>query len=182
MLDPLQFTLAPAPAKQTPKPQLAERVETSYKRLSLAAASLNIASDELGQVIGVLDKALKKLNLGLSAWVELSGSESCPDDPYRWWGRYIGYGKVGDKWGVALRTLEGDHRDPDHDSEEAWLFNDAPRWMRVEAIGKIPELLERLVQQTEQTTKTIKKKTEQAHELAQAIYNLSEESHAGELE
>ena len=169
-----------ASAKQPPKHEATERVEASYKQLSLAASNLNSASDELGKVIGVLDKAIKKLNLGLSAWVAVSGNDACAPDGCKWWSREIGYGKVEDKWGIALRESEGDHRFGDEDSSEVWLFNDAPRWMRVEAIGKIPELLERLVKQTEETTKTIKKKTEQAYELAQVIQQLSEDSQAGE--
>jgi hypothetical protein len=133
----------------------------------------------LGQIISVVDKALKRLNLGLSAWVQISGADHTPEDNDRWWSRSLGYGKVGDKWGISLRTLDGNHREPDCESGETWLFAEAPRWMRLEAIGKIPELLERLLDQTVETTKAIKKKTEQAYEIAEAIHELAAESGAG---
>ena len=155
------------PIKQGPQAPLTERVQASYKQLSLAANSLNAASDELGKAISVLDAALQKLNLGVSAWAQLSGNE----DPGTgtWWNRSVGYTKIRDKWGIALRTAGGNYNFPDDDSEELWLFNDAPRWMRIEAVGKIPDLLEALLKEAEETTKKIKSRTTQAHELAAAM-------------
>ena len=55
------------------------------------------------------------------------------------------------------------------DEVEEWAFNDAPRWMRIEAVGMIPELLEHLVEQVEDATKKIKGKTTEARSLAAAI-------------
>src|SRR5437867_2390533 len=97
-------------AKQASQIPPAERVQTSYKQLSAAAANLNSVSDELNKVVGVVDTGLKKLNLGISAWVEVSGNDRIGPDGCEWWSRDIGYTKVGDKWGIALRTAEGDHR------------------------------------------------------------------------
>src|SRR5260370_15609914 len=140
-------------AKQTPQVPPADRVQTSYKQLSLVATSLNAASDELVEAVSVFDAALKKLNLGISAWVVLSGND---DEDHDWWSRDIGYTRVGDTWGIALKTASGNYGCPDRDSEEKWLFRDAPRWMRIEAVGKIPDLLEALLKQAEDTTKKIK--------------------------
>src|SRR5437588_212999 len=90
---PSQPPLSAAVVKQSPQPQplpaapqkpsqpppgaaavkqplaVTERVHVSYQQLSLAATNLNSASNELGQVIGVLDKTLKTFNLGVAAWV-----------------------------------------------------------------------------------------------------------------
>src|SRR5713226_9643527 len=96
-------------AKQGPEGPPTERVQASYKQLSLAAKSLNAASDELGKAISVLDAALQKLNLGVSGWVTLAGNE----DGNNWWSRGVGYTKVGDKWGIALRKVSGDYQWPD---------------------------------------------------------------------
>jgi len=173
----------PPGAKRSAKPPQGppiERVQASYKQLALAATNLNTASDELGQVVGLLDKALKKLNLGISAWVTVSHGGDSPNGT-QWWSRDIGYGKVEGKWGIALRTLEGDDRRPEEDSQEAWLFNEAPRWMRIESVGRIPDLLDRLVKQTEETTQSIRKKTTEASEFVQAIDKLAEESESIEL-
>jgi hypothetical protein len=141
----------------------AERVQNSYKQLSLAAADLNTASDELGTAISVWDAALKKLNLGVSAWAELS---SGGDEPY-WWDRSVGYTKLKDRWGIALRTREG--VDPVDAKVETWPFNEAPRWMRIEGVGKLPDLLEALLKQAEDTTKKIKGKIAETYDLAKAI-------------
>jgi hypothetical protein len=163
-------------AKQTPQvPPAADRVQTSYKQLSLVATSLNAASDELVEAVSVFDAALKKLNLGISAWVLVSGNN---DDDGEWWSRNIGYMRVGDTWGIALKTADGNYNCPDRDSEEKWLFKDAPRWMRIEAVGKIPDLLEALLKQAEDTTKKIKDKTEEVFALAVAMSKVVEDAQA----
>jgi hypothetical protein len=77
--------------------------------------------------------------------------------------------------------VDGDYRDPDEESVEAWLFNDAPRWMRIEAIGRIPDLLEWLLRQTQETTRSIQKKTAQASEIVQAINEVAESSQFEDL-
>jgi len=47
---------------------LVERVELSYTQLFSAATSLNIASDELGKAISVLEAALRNLGLDKNYW------------------------------------------------------------------------------------------------------------------
>ncbi|HMD84038.1 MAG TPA: hypothetical protein VKO18_04985 [Terriglobia bacterium] len=165
--------------KRGAEPPPTERVQTAYKQLSLAANGLNTASDELGKAISVLDAALQKLNLGVSAWAPLAGNE---DPPYTWWTRSVGYSKIGDKWGIALRKASGNYNYPEQDSEELWLFNDAPRWMRIEAVGKIPDLLEALLKEAEETTKKIRNKTTQVYELAAAMSKVGQEAQDAEGE
>jgi hypothetical protein len=147
----------------------AARVENSFKKLTSAAQMLNSASDDLTKVISPLDAALKKLGLGVAAWVEISGN----DDGANFWSRDLGYAKLNGKWGIALRDVSGHHQNPDGDAEEAWLFSEAPRWMRIEAVGKIPDLLEKLLQQVEDTAKKLKTKTVQAQELVSVIVALA---------
>ena len=145
------------------------RVESSFKQLSTAAQTLHTASDDLRKVIRQLDASLKKLGLGFPAWVQISGSS----DETQYWNRDLGYARVGGKWGLALRDVTGNHIDHDDDSEEVWAFNDAPRAMRIEAVGKIPDLLERLLQQTEETTKKLQSKIAQAADLASIFADMT---------
>jgi uncharacterized phage infection (PIP) family protein YhgE len=153
-----------------PEIQPGERVQATYKQLSHAAVDLNSASDQLAKPIKVWEEALKKLNLGVPAWVETStGGE----EPY-WWDRGVGYTRLKDAWGIALRTRSGDIRS-DEDNAELWPFNDAPRWLRIEGIGKLPDLLAALLKQTEDTTKKLKAKVAQANELADAITAVADE-------
>jgi len=81
---------------------LTERVGTYFTQLSSAAKNLNSASDELGQAINAIDAALQKLNLGVPTWIKIHGAD---DQNLDYWSRDLGYAKVGNKWGVALRTV-----------------------------------------------------------------------------
>jgi hypothetical protein len=86
-----------------------------------------------------------------------------------WRSRDIGYAKIGGKWGIALRVCSGHSQDPDDDSEEAWQFNEAPRWMRVLGVEHIPTLIEKMVAETNETANKRKAKTGEATELADAV-------------
>ena len=151
--------------KDTP---LLERVADYYSQLSTVAADLNAVSDELGKSIAEIDVALKKLNLGITTWVTIRGDDEYPyNDLY--WGRDIGYAKVNSKWGISLRTIEGQSSDPDRSKTEEWLFNDAPRSLRLEAIDKIPELLEELSKEAVKNTKNIRARLDEAKAVAEAV-------------
>ncbi len=167
---------APRETANPPEIRSASRVQASYKQLAQAAVSLNFASDELGKAVAVLDAALKKLNLGVAAWVTLSGSDGLKLGQGWWWSRDLGYAKISDKWGMALRTTSGNEFSPGDDSEEVWSFNDAPRWMRTEAVAKIPDLLEALLRQAQDTTKGIQKGTVDVLEFAAAIDAIADDS------
>jgi hypothetical protein len=149
-----------------------ERISASlFKELADSAARLNSGSDELAKAIRPIDTALKKLNLGVSAWYTYRGSEE-PDADGSYSYRRIGYAKVGGKWGLALSADSGNvYAETDH--YEAWLFNDAPRLMRLEAIDCIPDLLEQLVKESNKVAEDLQKKAGHARELAETITALS---------
>ena len=160
-LQPLSnLSSGPAHRKSTPTD-----IEDTYRQLSEAAGRLNAASDELGKPIQAWEASLRKLNLGVGAWVELAAGG---EDP-RWWDRGLGYTKFKDRWCIALREREGDLRADEILKEEIWPFNEAPRWMRIEAIGKLPDLLKALLDRAEDTTKRITAQIARAEELAGAI-------------
>jgi hypothetical protein len=147
---------------------LPDRISASFQELADSAARVNSASDELASAIRPIDAALKRLNLGVAAWYSYDSFED--GDYYR--SRSIGYARVGRTWGLALSTASGYLSSGDEDKEE-WLFNDAPRWMRVEAVDHIPDLLEVLVKQANKVTANLQKKTEKARELADTISALA---------
>src|SRR6266480_7971566 len=144
------------------------KIQTNFQALSAVAASLNSASDELTQVIGVLDEALKKLNVGLTVWVifEDRGDEQDPS-PYDC--DQIGYCKVDGKWGIALRHIWGHEAFDAHNEEGPWLFTNAPRELRLRSVDKIAELIESLGNEASATTKKIQEKTKEVSELTLAI-------------
>lgn len=149
---------------------LLERVANYYSQLTTVAADLNAVSDELGKSIAEIDIALKKLNLGITTWVPIySGVGGYHREDSSFWSRDIGYAKVDGKWGISLRTVDGDHHEPDEANVESWLFNDAPRSHRLEAIGKIPELLEKLSKDAVKTTRDIRARLSEAKAVAEAV-------------
>jgi hypothetical protein len=94
------------------------------------------------------------------------------EDPYtgmEYWSRDVGYAKISNRWGIALCTRKGDYNSPDEEEFESWLFNDAPRWLRVEGVEKIADLLKALIKNTEETTTKIKGKIDHANQLAGAL-------------
>jgi hypothetical protein len=153
-----------------PSVPASERIAQSFRDLATSAALLNAASDELAQAIAPIDAALKKLNIGVAIWHQYVGDTDRDGD---YWGRRIGYTKIGSKWGLALSSVEGNYQFSDSGDTEEWLYNDAPRWMRIEAVDHVPELLEALVLQVDRTAADLKKKSEQARELAKTISALS---------
>ncbi len=143
-----------------------ERIASSFKQLAAVSTDLNSAADELSKTITSLDEALGALNLGVSAWHQVAGNEDPQNGSY--WSRDIGYARVRNTWGIAIRRTWGNHLYGDYDEEE-WLFADAPRWMCIESVGKLPDLFEDLIKRTEETTGKIRAKTNEAKELAGAI-------------
>ncbi len=152
-----------------------ERIAAFYKQLSVSAMELNTVSDELGKAITVLDNALKKLNLGISAWVKVTGED---DAAYtgEYWGRYLGYAKVGGRWGIAISDTAGNYNDTQPARDEEWLFNDAPRAFRAEAVELLPDLVEKLIQEAQKTTQQIKDKTVLVTEMATIVGDLAQPS------
>jgi hypothetical protein len=153
---------------------LSERVTSSIQQLSLVATDLNKASDELGKAVFSIDIVLQGLNLGVPTWVTIQGCHDHEDLNY--WSHDLGYSKVGSRWGISLRVREGNDHWPDQESCDVWLFNDSPRWLRIEGVAKIPELLESLIKDTEETTKKIKSKTTEANQFATAIVQAAKKS------
>lgn len=144
------------------------KIQTNFQALSEVASSLNTASDELTKVVGKLDEALKKLNVGLTVWVKFA-DHGDPNNLSWYDCDQIGYCKVDGKWGISLRHIWGSEDWDDRNEDGPWLFNDAPREMRLRSVDKIPELIESLSKKAAETTKKIQEKTKEVGELASAI-------------
>jgi len=158
-LEPLpEIAAVPLPAK----------IRSSFQQLTVAASSLNTASDRLSKVVAKIDEALKPLNIGLESWVNMGGPWVSADG-YEEYGELVGYAKIGGKWGVALRTFEEDVRSGEYVSDEKWLFNEGPRKLRLKALDYIPDLLAQLATEAAKFTAQISNKTKEAEQLVQAL-------------
>jgi hypothetical protein len=153
---------------------LPERASDSYSKLSLVSQELNSASDELGKAVTQIDAALKKLSLGVAVWVRLAERRADPGNN-DFWDEFdeVGYSKVNGKWGIAIRTVGEDLQNPDHSSEERWLFNDAPRALRLLAIDKIADLLDALATKATKTKDDIRQRLGDAQAVADAVTKAS---------
>ena len=126
-----------------------------------------------GKAIASVEAVLKALRLGVPTWEQVTGHQ---DENGNYWSRDIGYTLSGDNWGLSLRSRSGNEfADPDTYREEVWGFNDAPHWMRIQAIGKIADLLDTPIKRTDETTKQIQTKTPEVQEVAAALKSASEE-------
>jgi hypothetical protein len=140
----------------------------NFGTLSASASEVNKASSELASAVSQLDEMLKRLNLGVTAWVVIRSRAAEPPeyDDYE-----LGYARVNSKWGLAIRRIHGD---PDHeDIEGPWAFNDAKRELRIGAVDKIPGLLEKLAQKTADTAEMLTEKTRQVLEFSSAIESIA---------
>jgi prefoldin subunit 5 len=147
-----------------------EKIQSSFQALSAVASSLNSASDELTKTVTILDEALRKLNIGLTVWVSYANHDVEPGD---FDNDQIGYCKLNSKWGIALRREWGDTQRGEYGGEGPWLFNDAPRDMRLKGVDKIPELIAALSVEATETTKKVREKTQEISELASAITQIT---------
>jgi hypothetical protein len=146
------------------------KIQTHFKTLSEIASTLNTASDELTGSICVLDEALKKLNVGLTAWVTFRDRTV---DEWRYDVDQIGYCKIDSKWGIALRRIWGDQDGGEFNETGPWPFNDGPRDMRIAAADKIPELIEALGKTAFDTTKKVQETAREVSALASAIEKIA---------
>lgn len=142
-------------------------IRKNFELLSDLALSLNAASDELTKTVAPLDEALKRLNIGITVWVTFrdgSSGEGDYDD------EQVGYAKVQGKWGLSLRHISGWYHDERSFTEDGpWLFNDAPRDMRVRCVDSIPDLLAELAKQARKTTERLRERTGELREFTAGI-------------
>src|SRR5262249_50089115 len=88
------------------------------------------------------------------------------DEYSRFVDRCVGYAKVTGEWGLAIRRRDG--LDEEFDTEK-WRFGDAPRQYRLEAVDKLPELLEGLLEQAAEATQEIQRKVEATRQIAEVL-------------
>lgn len=153
-----------------PEPvNISEVVASFYSELQSVAADLNAVSDELGSSIAEIDVVLKNLNLGITVWTAFrrdSGDSNKGDFNYS--SDEIGYTKCSGRWGICLRQVFGDVS-RDEEKEDIWLFNDAPRALRLAAIDHIVALLQKLSEEGQATTQRIREKLADAQKVAAAV-------------
>lgn len=142
-----------------------DRITAAIGKLTASAKTINDVSDELAAPIRAIEQALERLNIGVACWTTISaGSEA-----WDYWSHDVGYTSGRDGWFLAIRTVKGDERVPERETEDVWAFNDAPRWLRTKAVDKLPDLIEALVEATNAAAKRLAEKVASAQEIATAV-------------
>jgi hypothetical protein len=141
------------------------RISTAFQDLVKRSAELNAASDDLAKAIAPIDAVLKQFNLGVNAWHRYGGFVNEHDVAYE---NFVGYAKVNGKWGLALSHVF------DHEREEEWLFNDAPRAMRIEAVKYLPDLLEILAKRAAETSVDLRTSADEARKVSATLVSLAQ--------
>jgi hypothetical protein len=153
---------------------ISDVVSSFYSELQTVAAELNAASDELGKSIAEIDAVLKNLNLGITVWTAIqSGHGDLDRGDELYWSDDIGYAKCSGRWGICLRQVAEDLGNG-IDKNETWLFNDAPRALRLVAIDHIVSLLQKLTEEGQSTTQKIREKLADVQEVATAVSQASQ--------
>ena len=148
---------------------LSERVNELLPSLAATAANLNDASKKLSELIERIDDALQRLNLGVSAWVTVQCGDDVDDSAVYSWSEQLGYNRIGRKWGLTLRRIEGYEGTLESIEEEKWPFNDAPRSLRIMAVPKIPELIKKLDREAQEMVEQVSASINSAAPLVEAI-------------
>ena len=152
---------------------LRERVSTAFEKLVASATELNAISDEIAKPIATIEATLQRLNLGVWAWAKFGGETELVAGYF--WDRSIGYAKVSRVWGIAIRARSGPLElvTPERTETETWRFNDAPRSYRIQALKKLPDLLEQLLEATCKTTAALKNQVAATNQVAETISRMS---------
>src|SRR5258708_4428162 len=155
---------------------MTSKIDASLRKLSSLSKNLNQVSDELTAQLTSIEDAINALKLGVFAWVvideysyEEAGLKQTVTRKVE-----LGYGKHKGRWAL----LYDDYLKEMDDSNPGFL-REAPRDIRFEAVEKIPELLEKLAEETSKTTDTAIATTSQAKEIADALNKGKAEEEGG---
>lgn len=162
-----------SPSRSIPPAQsseLQDRVAAAFVKLAASATELNAVSDELSKSIQTIDEVLKKLNLGVSTWRKFADGMT---DPVAFWSRSIGYARISARWGLAIRADYGRDDDPESEREDVWLFNDAPRSYRLEALAALPELLDQLAETSGKVAGQLKERVALTRQVAATLSQMA---------
>jgi len=144
---------------------MADSLEETLRSLTAVSQTLNKSSDLLNESITEVENALKKFNLGIEARVGIY-SQLLDDRTGVSHVIELKYGRHQGKWG--LLAVDYIDEDPDSTWDERFL-REAPREVRLAAIGKLPDLIRVLIQESEKSAREAMAKAEAAREIAAGL-------------
>ncbi|SRR6266545_3633768 len=145
---------------------------TVLKRLGTLAQRLNEASDVISKQIVSLEAALNALRLGVWAWVTISRDETYQTDndgkSYQLTDVVkLGYGKYKGEWALLLLIYVEEFDEADE--RQVSLLREAKREVKLEAVEKLPELLEEIEKKATEMAENASERAVEISDLARAL-------------
>lgn len=154
------------PQDQVPPPQ---RAAVALKQLKIKARELSHVTQGLAFELRKVENILRPLDL-VPAWCPVASGDE--DETGYWWSRDIGYTLIGAEPRIALRSRSGNLSHPNDDDVTVWCFQQAPHWMQIESVNKLPDLFEVLLERVEQTIKKMNAKHTETSAFVTALSDL----------
>jgi hypothetical protein len=145
----------------------ASDVQASFRELAKTASQLNTVSDALGKYVAEVEIGLKTLNLGVAAWVNFG--EWTSSDGMITTCHQIGFAKIGKSWSIGVRHFDDAVWADEWVNFELWVFNEAPRQSRIDAIDHLPALIQALNKEAAKIAKVVADKLPSACKVASDI-------------
>jgi len=144
-------------------------VEATLSKLAYVSDSLNKSSDSLSGQILEVESALQRYGLGVSAWVMIWSWEvevpvigAMDTNVTRM--LCLGYGKNCGKWGLLISECE----DVPWEGNVSFLREES-RDMKLEAVGKLPDLLKQLLKKATEVANEATAKADVTREIAASL-------------
>ena len=153
---------------------MADRIQSTLKKLASVSQSLNQVSDEISSRIAEVEAALREYKLGVPAWIDLREWSEFVSDDYGINGvwlkrtRRLGYSKKDGRWGL-LTYISPEEATDSSELEEFVFLREAPRDVRLEAIDRLPDLLEELVKKAVETSELANKQAEKTKHIVAGL-------------
>jgi hypothetical protein len=144
---------------------LSKRTAAAVALLKPVAKEVTAAAESLAKPILALDAALQGMHLAHEAWVTYRSQSD--EVEYTNWD--LGYTRIGNRWGIAIRTINGRESEPERSRTDKWHFNESPLYLRHAAIDKLPDLLEALAKTGTTVAGKLTRAAVRASEIAEAI-------------
>jgi hypothetical protein len=121
------------------------------------ASEMGAVTDELNRSIAEAEKAIAELKLGVTASVTIESDEN-EATGVSWW-RDLSFGKEKQVWRLLLETSV------DGEMEDSSPLVNASRAIRLQAVDRFPELVEKLIETAGKEVEQVKAKTEAVNNL-----------------
>jgi hypothetical protein len=144
----------------------ANSIKQSLDLLSSVSDSLNKASDLLTARISEVEAALQRYRLGIDAWVPLAEFSNGPVNPALI--QELGYGRYGGKWGLLVVEYYDDAEGPEDEVKQT-LLRESSRDIRLAAVDKLPDLIQKIVQEAQKVAEEAALKAEKTRQIAASL-------------